>query len=156
MEVVSLALNAKVVGEVAVVGQICWVNPCRSRMISIVASVASALVSSFLAKHVVPSGASNFMVTVGVNVVVSFCEQLTAILNLLAFTRALPEAGKASGLALPNERLEGTDKLQVDRGDGSGDTELRLLSRKTTYMPLEESCSSSKPTWINACKGLIP
>ena len=115
MEAGSLALNAKVVGEVAVVGQICWVNPCRSRMISIVASVASALVSSFLAKHVVSSGVSNFMVTVGVNFVVSFCEQLIAILKLVAFTRLVFKRveRQASGLALPNERLEGTDKLQV-------------------------------------------
>ena len=91
MEAGSLTLNAKVVGEVAVVGQICWVNPCRSRMISIVASVASALVNSLLAKHVVPEGFSNFMVTVGVNFVGQFCEQLIAILKLVAFTRALPD-----------------------------------------------------------------
>ena len=116
MEVVSLALNAKVVGEVAVVGQICVVAPPPTvRMISIVAFVASALVSSFLAKHVVLSGVSNFMVTLGVNVVVSFCEQLTAILKLVAFTREVSPgvSRQASGLALPNERLEGTDKLQV-------------------------------------------
>ena len=116
MEVVSLALNAKVVGEVAVVGQICVVAPpTTSRMISIVASVASALVSSFIAKHVVVNGVSNFMVTLGVNVIVSFCEQLTEILKLVAFTRLVfKRTGRqASGLALPNERLEGTDKLQV-------------------------------------------
>ena len=146
------------VGVVLVAGQMGVATPPTVRMISIVAFVASALVSSFLAKHVVLSGVSNFMVTLGVNVVVSFCEQLTAILKLVAFTREVSPgvSRQASGLALPNERLEGTDKLQVDRGDGSGDTELRLLSRETTYMPLEKSCSSSKPTWINGCKGLIP
>ena len=113
MEAGSLTLNAKVVGEVAVVGQISWVNPCRSRMISIVASVASARGNSLLAKHVVPSGFSNFMVTVGVNFVVQFCEQLIAILKLVAFTRALPETGKASGLALPKLTVEGTTNPQV-------------------------------------------
>ena len=95
------------------VGQICWVDPCKSRKISIVASVAAALVSSLLAKHVVLNGVSNFMVTFGVNVVVSFCEQLTAILKLVAFTRLASIKFQASSLALPNERLEGTDKLQV-------------------------------------------
>ena len=105
----SLALNAKVVGEVAVVGQISWVNPCRSRMISIVASVASARGNSLLAKHVVPSGFSNFMVTVGVNFVVQFCEQLIAILKLVAFTRVVSRRGRqASGLAVPKLTLEGS------------------------------------------------
>ena len=115
MEAGSLTLNAKVVGEVAEVGQNCWVNPCRSRMISIVASVASALVNSLLANHVLPSGFSNFMVTVGVNFVGQFCEQLIAILKLVAFTR-LPFARgerQASGLALPKLTLEGTTNPQV-------------------------------------------
>jgi hypothetical protein len=40
---------------------------------------------------------------------------LTAILNLVAFTRELSKrrSRQASGLALPNKRLEGADKLQV-------------------------------------------
>lgn len=114
MEAGSLTLNAKVVGEVAVVGQISWVNPCRSRMISIVASVASARGNSLLAKHVVPSGFSNFMVTVGVNFVVQFCEQLIAILKLVAFTRVVSRRGRqASGLAVPKLTLEGTTNAQV-------------------------------------------
>ena len=115
MEAGSLTLNAKVVKGVSLVGQIGWVNPFTTPMISIVAFVASAPVSSLLAKQEKPSGVSNFMVTVGVKVVVSFCEQLTAILKLVAFTRLVFKRAErqASGLALPNERLEGTDKLQV-------------------------------------------
>ena len=115
MEVGSWAVNAKVVGVLLVAGQTVVVTPSTVRMISIVAFVASALVSSLLATHVVPNGFSNFMVTVGVNFVVSFCKQLTAILNLVAFTRELSKrrSRQASGLALPNKRLEGADKLQV-------------------------------------------
>jgi hypothetical protein len=57
------------------------------------------------------------MVTVGVNFVVSFCEQLIAILKLVAFTREVSRRGRqASGLAVPNKRLVGTDKLQVSWG----------------------------------------
>ena len=113
MEAGSLALNAKVVGEVAVVGQIGWVNPFTTPMISIVAFVASAPVSSLLAKQEKPSGVSNFMVTVGVKVVVSFCEQLIRISKLVAFTRFDRSPLHSSYEALPNERLEGADKLQV-------------------------------------------
>ena len=108
-------MNAKVVGVVLVAGQMGVATPPTVRMISIVAFVASALVSSLSAKHEVEFGFSKRMFTLGVKVVVSLCEQLTAILKLVAFTREVSPgvSRQASGLALPNERLEGTDKLQV-------------------------------------------
>ena len=105
-------MNTSVVGTVAVVGHTVALLSLRviSTTTPLAAMVPSVVV--FRAKQLVPKALPKVICTLGLKEMPRGFEQLTAIEKSFELLLALTPV-KALDLALPNERLEGTVKLQV-------------------------------------------
>lgn len=88
--------------------------------------VGEPVVKAFFAIQSVENGVVYVKVKLGVKVFANFCAQLTLIGNEVGLTKEVLRLGKSEGLALPKLTLDGTVKLQVLLGDGSGVTEPRF------------------------------